>query len=156
MVSNAAYKLPRLPKQWTALVGLALCSHLGCGDGRPERVPVSGRVLIDGEPIEHGNIRVFPQNDRAASGVLGVGGRFALTTYDKGDGCVLGKHAVVVNAREPIDARSQRWYAPAKYRNVATSGLTLDVVGPIDDVEINLTWDGGKPYIERDRDADGD
>ncbi len=129
---------------------------LGCGDGRPQRVPVSGRVLIDGEPVVHGNIRVFPENARAASGQLGADGRFELTTYDKGDGCVLGTHVVTVNALEPINANSQRWHAPRKYREVGTSGLTLEVTEATDTVEILLTWDGGKPFVERSGDAGGD
>jgi hypothetical protein len=119
-------------------------------------VPVSGRVLIDGEPVEHGNIRIFPQDERAASGKLGPDGRFELTTYEKGDGCVLGTHAVTVNALEPIDANSQRWHAPEKYRNVETSGLTLEVTEATDNAVIELTWSGGKPYIERTGLSGGD
>src|SRR2546423_15364544 len=42
--------------QWTiryrhiVLIG-ALAACVGCGDGRPARVPVSGIVLIDGQPL---------------------------------------------------------------------------------------------------------
>ena len=34
---------------------------VGCGDGRPARVPVAGRVLIDGKPFERGYVRFVPQ-----------------------------------------------------------------------------------------------
>ncbi len=151
-LSNASHRY----FSWLVIAIAALSCSLGCGDGRPTRVPVSGRVLIDGEPVVHGNIRVFPQNARAASGQLGPDGRFELTTYDKGDGCVLGTHVVTVNALEPINANSQRWHAPHKYRDVGTSDLTLEVTEANDAVEIQLTWDGGKPFIERSGDAGGD
>ena len=29
-----------------------------------------------------------------------------------------------------------------------TSGLTCEISGPTDALTINLTWDGGKPFIE--------
>ncbi len=138
------------------LLCVALIPSMGCSDGRPLRVPVSGRVLIDGEPVAHGNIRVFPENDRAASGELDAEGRFELTTYEKADGCVLGTHTVTVNALEPINANEQRWHAPKKYRNIATSGVTLEVTEATDSVEIHLEWNGGKPFIERSRGDAGD
>ena len=29
------------------------------------------------------------------------------------------------------------------------SGIQVDIQGPIDDLKIELSWDGGKPFIER-------
>ena len=122
---------------------------VGCGDGRPKRVPVSGRVTIDGQPLKFGSIRVLPANDRAAAAAIGPDGRFQLTTFDKDDGCVLGKHPVTVTGNEDKGPTAILWHAPKKYADPQNSGLMLDVTGPTDNVEIKLTWDGGKPFLER-------
>ena len=50
----------------------------GCGDGRPERVPVAGVVLIDGEPLTSGNIKFVPKDGRPSAGKIGPDGRFNL------------------------------------------------------------------------------
>ncbi len=127
----------------------AIVSLAGCDDGRPQRVPVSGRVLIDGQPLTHGFVQVVPAGDRAASGKIGADGRFTLTTFEENDGCVLGTHAVAVIGLESMGAGAQKWHAPKIYASPETSGLTIDVTGPTDSIELNLTWDGGKPFIER-------
>ena len=132
------------------LLGVSVFALAGCeGDGRPGRVPVSGRVLIDGMPLEQGNIRIHPQNHRAASAKLGPDGKFTLSTYELGDGSVVGKHPVSVIAAKEINRRTRRWYAPKKYASAATSELTLEVTEPTESAEVHLTWDGGKPFDER-------
>ncbi|MCA9032121.1 MAG: hypothetical protein KDA66_14995 [Planctomycetaceae bacterium] len=121
----------------------------GCSDGRPKRVPVSGQVLIDGKPLEHGFVQVIPANDRAASGQIGSDGRFTLTTFTTDDGCVPGNHVVTIIANESIDPQSQRWHAPKKYCDPTTSDLKIDIVDATDDLVINISWDGGEPFVER-------
>ena len=132
-----------------ALALMLLVSSAGCGDGRPSRVPVSGHVLIDGQPLEYGNVRFHPLDQRAASAKLGSGGKFTLSTYEFGDGVVLGEHQVTVNAYKPINVQAVQWLAPKKYCGPTTSGLVVNVNDPTDSVEIRLSWDGGKPFIER-------
>lgn len=129
-------------------LGLAV-SVAGCGDGRPERVPVSGRVLIDGEPLPLGVIQVIPADARVAQGKIGSDGRFELTTYEKGDGCVPGTHSVAVISREILNASAQRWLAPKKYTQPSTSELTVNIDGATDDLVVELTWDGQGPFVER-------
>ena len=87
------------------LILLAVLSVMvlpGCGDGRPERVPVSGQVLIDGEPLGVGFIRLVPENARPASARIGPDGRFTLGTFEQDDGAVPGTHPVVVRAGEAL------------------------------------------------------
>jgi hypothetical protein len=134
---------------WVILLVFSFFCISGCGDGLPRRVHVSGRVLIDGKPLEQGTVQVFPKGQRMASGTIGPGGKFTLTTFTENDGCVIGKHPVTVNSFEPIGNTGAKWFAPKKYTDVRTSGLEIDVTGPRDDVEINLTWDGGKPFTEK-------
>ncbi|WP_425394985.1 hypothetical protein [Aeoliella sp.] len=121
---------------------------LGCSDGKPERVPVSGTVLIDGEPLTYGFIKVIPTDGRSAYGRLDAEGRFELTTYEVGDGALLGTHPVEILAEEPLSDTKSKWHAPKKYASHQTSELTVDIDGPVDDLTLELTWDGGKPFVE--------
>jgi hypothetical protein len=120
----------------------------GCGDGKPSRVPVSGRVLIDGQPLKYGQIQFIPDNDRLSSGRIGSDGRFTLSCFEKEDGAVLGTHRVTVTAGEFVSASKTYWHAPKKYTDQSSSELTQEITGPTNDLVINLTWDGKKPFVE--------
>lgn len=140
------------------LLAVAICAAVGlvgCGDGRPTRVPVSGRVTIDGKPLAKGYISVVPAGDRVAEGNIGPDGRFTLKTYDAGDGCVVGKHKVLIVARDVLSPTKIRWLAPPKYCELETTDLEVSVDGPTDSLTIELTWADGKPFIE-ETDASGD
>jgi hypothetical protein len=131
-------------------------SALGCGDGRPERVPIAGIVLIDGKPLEKAFVRVVPETGRPSIGETDVNGRFSLTCYEPNDGAMPGTHKVAVIAVKEISGAAIMWRAPKKYSIIDSSGLQLAVDAPKDDVEIRITWDGGKPYIERFGRGSGD
>lgn len=144
----------RLWKPWSSkvLLGctlLAIAFVAGCGDGRPTRVPVSGKVLIDGKPLETGNIRVYAAANRAASGKIEPDGKFNLSTYELGDGVVPGTHTVSVTGAKLLNPKTMRWFAPKKFADAATSGLTLEVTEPTEEAQIILTWEGGKPFNEQ-------
>ncbi|MBN2024225.1 MAG: hypothetical protein JW809_15690 [Pirellulales bacterium] len=128
---------------------LAIAILPGCDGGRPKRVPVSGRVLIDDKPLAYGFIRLTPMGARPATATLDAEGRFTLTTFEPGDGVVPGAHPVSVLAAEPLSGSTQRWHAPKKYANPRTSGLSATIDGPNDDLVIRLTWAGGKSFVER-------
>jgi hypothetical protein len=138
----------RIDLRWLIVLSF-ICCFSGCGDGLPRRVHVSGRVLIDGKPLEQGTVEVYPKDQRLACGGLGPGGKFTLSTYSENDGCIPGKHPVAVIAYKGIGSDKIQWFAPKKYIKPETSGLEIDVSNARDDVEINLTWSGGKPYIEK-------
>jgi hypothetical protein len=122
---------------------------VGCSDGRPERVPISGQVLIDGKPLNYGHISVLPENDRASTGQLDENGKFSLSCYQMNDGVVVGTHGIEIIAREPIGEDRFKWHAPKKYADVDTSGLSETFSAPNDSLVINLTWDGKKgPFVE--------
>lgn len=128
---------------------LTLPGLVACSDGLPERVPVSGRVTIDGKPLTVGSVRFLPPSGRPAVGEVDAEGRFVLTTFGEDDGCVLGTHQVTVHALEALGGNAQRWNVPKKYATPETSGLTESIGGPRDDVLIELSWNGGGPVIER-------
>ncbi len=122
---------------------------LGCGPSRPTRVPISGKVLLDGKPLTSGSVRVIPAKARMASGQIDAQGNFRLTTFDANDGCVLGKHPVEVFGREALGPGQIRHLIPVKYQTAGTSGLTIDVTDPKTDWAIELKSDGFKPFIEK-------
>jgi hypothetical protein len=121
----------------------------GCGDGRPERVPIAGQVLIDGRPLAHGSVMFVTDNHRPAGGILDQEGRFQLTCYEAGDGAVRGSHKVKITATEQVGESAVRWHAPKRYADEKTSGIVVVVDEAKDDVVIELTWDGGASFVEK-------
>jgi hypothetical protein len=121
----------------------------GCGDGRPVRVPVSGKVLIDGQPVTKGSIQFHEDDGRPARGSIGSDGSFTLTTFDEGDGCTPGNHRVsVISCDEPPGMR--RWFIPKRYSKPEESGIVTSIDGPTDSIRIDLTWNGKMgPEIEK-------
>ena len=120
----------------------------GC-DRHPPRVPVSGTVLIDGEPLSRGNIKFVPENGRPSAGTIGEDGKFTLTCYDGNDGAIPGKHRVQVSANRGISDTKIEWFAPRKYADFRTSGIEVEVNEPVDDLKIELSSGGQNlPYID--------
>ncbi len=114
----------------------------GCGPGGPAVVPVSGQVLIDGQPLASGIdgfIRFVPQNGRAATGTIDPQtGAFQLTTTKPGDGCITGTHKVVVIVQQMVGQESVS-LIPDKYRDLDKTDLQVTVDGPTDALKIELT-----------------
>lgn len=140
----------RSPVAWSVRF-VALVALLGCGDGRPNRVPVSGKVEIDGAPLRYGSIFFMPEHGRQSSGNLDRDGRFALSCYASNDGAVLGKHKIRILATETVSEATIKIHAPKRYQDVQTSGLSEEITVPKDSLMITLTWKGdthNKPYTE--------
>jgi hypothetical protein len=76
---------------------LACLLAAGCSDRLPT-YPVSGRVIFpDGSPVHTGTIELQSlEHPVQARGTIGMDGMFSLTTYEKNDGAVAGKHSCVV------------------------------------------------------------
>jgi hypothetical protein len=130
------------------LVAATALPLLGC-DNRPRRVPVAGRVTIDGQPLTAGFVRVIPEAARPAVGTINKDGTFKLTTFDGEDGCVLGTHRVEIVARQSLGYTTVKWLTPRKYQDAATSELTITVEKPIENWELELSWNGEEPFIEQ-------
>jgi len=144
----------RLDRRTVARAGqvlalLAAAVAIGCGPRRPARVPVSGKVLIDGQPLRLGYVRFVPQGARPSGGPIRPDGRFRLNCFGGEDGAVPGSHRVSVDASETLGRDSKRWHAPKHYADFTTSGLEVEIDGPTDSLVIELSWDGGKPFVER-------
>jgi hypothetical protein len=113
-------------------------------------VPVSGKVLIDGQPLTRGLVTIHPEGHRQSIANIEPDGSFKFTCYQPGDGTYTGTHVVCVTACEEVDATTNRWHAPQVYANRLASELRATIDGPRDDLEINLTWQGSNhdgPYL---------
>jgi len=89
-----------------AVVASAACSVLpGCGGSvvRPEMAQVQGSVTYRGKKIDKGLVTYTPVNSSGVSGgtnALGPiesDGSYSLTTFNTGDGAILGQHVVTVS-----------------------------------------------------------
>ncbi len=74
-----------------------------------------------------------------------------MSTFGKYDGVILGTHRIEIDGSEEISSKQRKWHAPKKYFNFRTSELTQEVTDDLDALIINLTWDGGEPFVERIR-----
>jgi hypothetical protein len=112
---------------------------------------VSGKVLIDGEPLRYGAVIFVPKGGRQSTGTIDPNGQFKLTCFQPNDGAIVGSHRIQVCASESINNTTIKWYAPKKYAELQTSGLTQEIEDSTDSVVIELTWKGstpGKPFTE--------
>lgn len=122
----------------------------GCGTSDPDRfdaVPASGTVTYKGKPLERGFVQFVPGRGRAASGPIGPGGKFTLTTYDsEGDGAVPGTHKVGVIVTEEVPPKRPggepevRYIVPRKFADPSSSEVTV-VVPPEGQADIAVTID---------------
>lgn len=138
-------------KTWRILPAAAALLLPGCWNSGPEMVPVAGTVTVDGKPLTVGQVMVSPDGHRPAVGVLDQNGRFQLSSYKLGDGVVKGTHPAAVMSVEQLTEKSLRWHAPKKYANKAQSGIVLQIDGPVDDLKIDLSWQGDRhkqPFVE--------
>ena len=75
----------------------------GCGKSPANLAPVHGVVSVDGQPLAQGKVLFSPtaaeggiEAGKPALGTLQPDGSYTLTTYDDGDGAVVGQHWVTV------------------------------------------------------------
>ena len=87
-----------------AFLGLLLASFAlisGCGVEKFPIRPAKGKVVCNGQPVTIGSVSFTPvgepnavETGKPASGMLDKDGTFVLTTNDRFDGAIVGKHNV--------------------------------------------------------------
>ncbi len=118
---------------FSCLAGMIVVAGLGgCGDGRPDRSPVSGTILFQGKPIEGAEIMFICKNGRPATGFTDSQGRFEMFTFEPGDGAILGEHAVAITKKVEIQTapgpyKPSRDLLPERYGHPEKSGLVANV-----------------------------
>jgi hypothetical protein len=135
---------------------LACLAVAGCGPRRPETVPVTGTVMLDGSPVERAGVGFHPQftGGVPATGTTDAEGRFTLRTFQAGDGAMPGPHRVSVSLQKTTgvvpdpdglsgeiapEGLRVEWIVPEKYSNPETSGLEVEVRPGMDAVPLELT-----------------
>lgn len=127
-----------------ALAGMAAVMALaGCGskdEGRVEVFPVTGKVLVNGQPAAGAEVIFLGATPDlqgpgtiSASGIANEQGVFQLGSYAMDDGAPAGKFNVAVIWREPIPEGVDRERFEAKdrlsnrYATAEASGLSAEV-----------------------------
>jgi hypothetical protein len=114
----------------------------GCSDGGPKIVPAAGQVLIDGQPLATGVagfVRFIPKDGRPATGAIDPQtGNFKLTTTKQNDGCLVGKHRVLIVLQQTVGQESIS-LVPEKYTDLISTDLEVNVEGPTDALRVQLT-----------------
>lgn len=117
MSDRRLFKAPR-SRLIHLIVGLLSFALLtGCGDGKIARYPVSGTVMVKGQPYEGARVFLFPiggdeafQRERPF-GVTDANGRFELTTFQKGDGAPAGEYTAIFRNSSPSNAEQAKAWA---------------------------------------------
>jgi len=124
-----------------------LLGFAGCSKQPYEVAPVSGVVVIAGQPFTQGKVMFAPiakGNDgkagKPAFGRVGPEGAFTLSTYSTDDGAVVGDHRVTVMHDEPPqdDPNAPKPPKPPFYRVVVPKKVTV-VAGQENKIDVNLT-----------------
>lgn len=136
---------------------LCVAALPGCGPSRPPTAPVEGVVTLGGQPLEGAAVTFTPvEGGRPATGATDAQGRFRLSTFDPGDGAILGEHVATVYKEEAASvvveegdldggpagpATTPRLLVPARYTSRETSELRFTVTRRMAPVEIALSPD---------------
>jgi hypothetical protein len=131
------------PPLLAAALLMACLLPSGCGPGRPAVVPVTGTVTVGGKPVAGATVLFQPTGGGVPGrGVTADDGGFTLTTFEQGDGAIVGRHRVAISkmtlsgmvAAEGDVAPAvvsgqvkETWATPQRYASVETSGLEVDV-----------------------------
>jgi hypothetical protein len=86
------------------ILGVAFsCVLTGCGDGLPKPVPVGGKIMYKGNPVEGAQVTFHSSTatgGRSAAGTTGKDGTFKLTTVNTDDGAAPGEYTITVSKQE--------------------------------------------------------
>ena len=136
---------------WLAVLSMAMASS-GCGrSGKqiPNRVPVSGRVTLAGQPLAYGTVQLVPDSPDGHAAMATIkGGSFTLASAESVPGVVKGSYKVSIVSPQPIDPSNRpsdifspeanKSNIPKRYGNIETSGFNVDVTGPTRDLTFEL------------------
>jgi hypothetical protein len=121
------------------MLGLACLSIAGVSCHRHSNhkpvFPVTGQVLLNGQPARHVFVVFHPVGADEAEGIrprahAKEDGTFQVTTYGRDDGAPAGEYALTVELfRAPTanDDRPPTNILPGRYANPKTSGLSVRV-----------------------------
>jgi hypothetical protein len=116
---------------------------VGCGqadDGKVQRVPVNGTLLVKSVPAVGARIVFYPKDEAlrgtgmpTPGGTTEEDGSFSLTSYEPGDGAPVGDYVVTVVWREEIpEGKSLDTFQPkdrlnGRYASPDKSALSVSI-----------------------------
>ena len=112
------------------LLFCAVANFSGCQNYEKETAIVRGTIALDGNPVTKGTVMFVPRAGRSGRAVIQADGTFQVSTYDDGDGAIVGENkvAVVVVFGEDATAEEVKMHLlPVKYASTSTSGIVCDV-----------------------------
>jgi hypothetical protein len=142
------------------LTGLSLVLPLGgcsADPNKPKLGKVHGTITYKGKPVESGHVVFTPvqgkggDTGQVATGEIASDGSYEMTTFNTGDGAILGQHVVTVVVREKgseklgkpkadstIDYVLPKVLSPSKYTKVEDSPLRFTVEAKNEPFNIDL------------------
>lgn len=122
----------------TAAAALFVC---GCGGSGPKLGRVSGKVTLDGQPLEGAAVEFHSQEGRGSIGVTDAQGSYQLSYTDDRMGAIIGQHTVrITMAAEELDAdedgRLPKSKIPPRYNH--KSELSAEVKAGSNQLDFNL------------------
>jgi len=118
----------------------------GCGRSGPKRTatnPTKGSIRYQGQPIGGAFVALHPKAGASAdvptaTAVVQADGRFAVTTYDSGDGVPEGDYVVTIQWRKATKSGGEFVpgpnLLPAKYSRPETSDVVVHVASGTNDL----------------------
>ncbi len=114
---------------------VVLCAAACLGCTQSDTVPVTGVVLLNGQPAAQAEVLLNPKTGRMASGVTDDQGRFSVSTAKPNDGAVPGEYIVTLFEYYPPDKPPKMPPAgqplpsrfPPQYADPAKSPLTVTI-----------------------------
>lgn len=128
------------------LCGLGFIAGCGGDPSLPKLGKVWGKVSLNGKSVDSGHIVFTPiqgkggDTGQTATGEIESDGSYTMTTFNTGDGAILGQHTVTVVLTEKgfempkpkadgtIDYKLPKKIGPSKYASVEKSPLKCTVV----------------------------
>lgn len=115
------------------LTSLTGCNSNAPAASRPKVSQVTGRVTCEGKPLKGAFVTFYPiSSDNSGTGETDEDGHFAISTFAKNDGAVLGEHTVTIFRPElgsvPGMSSQSSTEIPSKYTAKEKTPLTANVV----------------------------
>jgi hypothetical protein len=136
------------------LPAIAACVLSGCGGPDYEVAPVRGIVKLNDKTLQQGGIMFSPvaKGDtanvgRAATGRLQPDGTYTLTTFEKGDGAIVGEHWVTIVNHDEDNLPD----GVPEFARIQVPEKKVVVSGKENQIDIILSRDDVKKYSEDDR-----
>lgn len=124
---------------YSVFIGLGCILFTGCSDGKPQRIPVQGKVIFEKmDTPQTGTVYFAPISSdtpglkRPAHALFDQSGTFSVTSFgkDSHDGLLPGKYKVYVEAFSVVptlENPTPKSYVPKRYQDPKETPLMLEV-----------------------------